>query len=526
MAFFDLSRSGDSGDLAGEIRDLASIGTDAIVVTAVRTSEGTLKLVNWQVGFNGTYHRIGDSGDQAGETSSLDIALFGRFVVACRDSNGKLKLISWDVSTAGPITRLKDSGAQPEEADRIKIVSLRFDMFVVAFRAGNGRLTLITWRLNSDGSFTRLKSGSAAEIVGEIDMVEVAASGTDRRVVTAVREGGSNLKLIVWRISPDGTLVRLSDSGTQGGEATLIRVVKDQFNHVVTAVRASTGNLKLISWLVSADGTSITFLRQRGHAGIEDSALLALADGLVSAVRTTDGNLQLISWQVSASGVITRRGDSGSQAGNARLINLVRGPGFVGGLSVTMITPVQDSDDDLKLINWGPSCLGVHVKILTQPNIPISTMITSMRQVYAAAGITVNILSTEILNLPLLNDIDVGGCDGPTTTEQNQLFANRNNVGAGELVVYFVRSTVPAFNGCASHPAGRPGAVVARIASQWTMAHEVGHVLGLAHVDTPGACLLNRLMTGCGTALITNPPPDLVAREVGVMQGSNLTQAC
>jgi hypothetical protein len=68
--------------------------------------------------------------------------------------------------------------------------------------------------------------------------------------------------------------------------------------------------------------------------------------------------------------------------------------------------------------------------------------------------------------------------------------------------------------------------VVARVASQWTLAHEIGHVLDLPHCDTDDACLLDRLMTGCGTNNITNPPPDLVAAEVGVMQGSALTQAC
>jgi hypothetical protein len=149
-------------------------------------------------------------------------------------------------------------------------------------------------------------------------------------------------------------------------------------------------------------------------------------------------------------------------------------------------------------------------------------MISSMEQVYATAGIGVEIVSTETLTLPALNDLDVGACTlGTTTAEQNQLFANRNLVGANEVVVYFVRSTVPPFNGCAAFPAGRPGAVVAQGATQWTMGHEVGHVLGLFHVNNN-----DRLMTGNGTANITNPPPDLIASEVTTMRGSNLTVQC
>jgi hypothetical protein len=107
---------------------------------------------------------------------------------------------------------------------------------------------------------------------------------------------------------------------------------------------------------------------------------------------------------------------------------------------------------------------------------------------------------------------------GSVTAEQTQLFANRNNVGTNELSVYFVRSTVPPFNGCAAFPAGRPGAVVAQGATQWTLGHEVGHVLGLAHVNNN-----DRLMTGNGTGNITNPPPDLAATEVQTMRNSPFT---
>ena len=78
------------------------------------------------------------------------------------------------------------------------------------------------------------------------------------------------------------------------------------------------------------------------------------------------------------------------------------------------------------------------------------------------------------------------------------LFNNRNNVGANEIAVYFVRSTVPPFNGCAAHPPGKPSAAVVQTGTQWTFAHEVGHVLGLSHVNNN-----DRLMTGNGTSNIT-----------------------
>ena len=172
----------------------------------------------------------------------------------------------------------------------------------------------------------------------------------------------------------------------------------------------------------------------------------------------------------------------------------------------------------------GMEVLRLHVKVLTNPTISIEQMITNMQWVFEAVGIRVQRASTENLNLPLLNDLDVGSCTmGAVTTEQTQLFNNRNNGPVTDVVVYFVRSTNPPLNGCAAFPAGRPGAVVAQGASRWTLGHEVGHVLGLPHCDSAEARLFNRLMTGGGTANITNPPPDLIADEINRMKGSKLT---
>ena len=177
--------------------------------------------------------------------------------------------------------------------------------------------------------------------------------------------------------------------------------------------------------------------------------------------------------------------------------------------------------------NWfrivGDNCVRLHVKVLANPTFTINQMIASMRQVYEPNGIRVELISTENLNLPALNNLNVVPlCPrGSTTAAQNQLFNNRNNAGGNDVVVYCVASTIPPFNGCAAHPAGQPGAVVAQGCTTWTLAHEVGHVLGLVHVNDN-----TRLMTGNGTGLITKIPPDLVGSEVTTMRNSGLTDSC
>ena len=221
------------------------------------------------------------------------------------------------------------------------------------------------------------------------------------------------------------------------------------------------------------------------------------------------------------SGNYTLAHQSGSGQSNWRWCSKCQGLWFGGNPAGAcpaggVHTKVSSGDYRLPIVT---TRVRVHVKILTSPNVPLDTMLHNMREVYATANIDVEWASTESLNLPALNDVDVGTCNmGVVTAEQAQLFNNRNNVDPNDLVVYMVRSTVPPFNGCAAHPAGRPGAVVAQGASQWTFGHELGHVLGLSHVNNN-----DRLMTGNGTANITNPPPDLVASEVATVVASALT---
>ena len=169
----------------------------------------------------------------------------------------------------------------------------------------------------------------------------------------------------------------------------------------------------------------------------------------------------------------------------------------------------------------GVPTVRLHAKVLTAPNVGVATAVQRMREVYASVGIAVQLVSTENLDLPALNDVDVGECLlGQTpTAEQTELFALRDSARSNDVVVYFVRSTIPPFNGCAAHPAGLPGVVVAQGATQWTTAHEVGHALDLRHVDDN-----DRLMTGNGTGNITNPPPDLIGSEITKMLNSELSQ--
>ena len=116
-----------------------------------------------------------------------------------------------------------------------------------------------------------------------------------------------------------------------------------------------------------------------------------------------------------------------------------------------------------------------HANVPTAPDVAVNNAVQRMREVYATARIGVELVSTENVNLPTLNDVDVGRwVRGESTAEQNQLFASHsNNASPNDVVVYYFRSPLPPFNRCAAHPAGHPGAVVAPLnglsATRWGM---------------------------------------------------------
>lgn len=155
-----------------------------------------------------------------------------------------------------------------------------------------------------------------------------------------------------------------------------------------------------------------------------------------------------------------------------------------------------------------------------------------LEQLYSSIGIAAYRGTTEDLSgvvaLQILQNLNVGNCvSNVQTADQTALFANRNNVNSNELVVYLVQTLIGGagnFVGCASFPAGEPGAAIVQINAQWLTAHELGHVLGLSHVATIPSTNSDFLMWP--TTAWTNPPPDLSAAEAKTMLASSFSTNC
>jgi len=147
--------------------------------------------------------------------------------------------------------------------------------------------------------------------VGAVDII-AATRLAPNRVVTAVRDGSGNFKVIVWDVSPEGSLTRRGDA--DGDAVSQIAITDWRAGPgVVTAVRTAAGNLKVIAWAVNLDGT----LHRRGDAEAGPVKNLTVSspsglDGVVTPVINDSGELKVIAWLLSSNGTFSRGDSTGS----------------------------------------------------------------------------------------------------------------------------------------------------------------------------------------------------------------------
>lgn len=346
-----VQRKGDSGNQAGAIKGNATVEVAGKVITAVRTSGNTLKLIAWRKNSNGSLTRLGDSGNQAGTVGKIAAtAFFGgnKLATAVQTSSKKLKIITWRVNTNGSITRLGDSGNQAGLVHSLSVAAMNNNMLVTAVRDGGGNVKLISWKVNASGSLTRLGDQTSAK-GSFVRLTRLEPIGGNVQAVCAFKNTAGKLTLASYKIYPNGAIKLLKYGNAGTVKSIAIDAIRGQ--HVITAVKTSGNTLKMIAWQLSGYGD---FYR-RGDASA--GAIGTLSVNTVSssnsgayistAVSTSSGKLKVIMWRTNGSAsTITRIGDSGNQAGTASLIRIV------GTSHHKMTTAVKTGAGDLKLITW------------------------------------------------------------------------------------------------------------------------------------------------------------------------------
>jgi hypothetical protein len=222
---------------------------------------------------------------------------------------------------------------------------VEWSALVTAVRDGNGDLKVIAWEIGSGGTLTQRGEATAGPI-SEIAVAEVYR-GT---FVTAVINNEGELQVIAWDINPDnGSVNRLGDA--RAGAVSAVSVAPLKRRKVATAVINSYGNLQVIIWEITESGDVRRLSDANAGVASEVSAVdLREIEHLATAVINSYGQLEIITWAVSFDGILTRKDSVWDENGD--MLSSAPIYGQTLGWPSGMGTALRDSDGNLRVIAW------------------------------------------------------------------------------------------------------------------------------------------------------------------------------
>ncbi len=339
---------------AGEVRQtsslaVAGVNSTAVVANAIVNGSGDYQVVLWRVRDNGVILRMGDpAGAAGGAASDPRIVTVGSFFVsAMKAADGHLLLITHDDGFA----RLKDSGNQAGEVREFDIVALPGFRVLTTCISASGRVLNIVWEIQPDGTVVRLfDSGPDGPAARHVSAVLFRSGSSVQTAAIVYADDSSRLVLSTWRVT-DSSIGLIADSADQMGESSLSLLIVTPTGHLVVVCRDGSGALLLISFTANADGADLTRMTGReGRGGqIRELAAIPRPYGLITALISDAGHVLLIKWSVDAGGAVSRLGESGTQAGEGTQISVTALP-FAD--KATICTAVRNGSGDLLPITW------------------------------------------------------------------------------------------------------------------------------------------------------------------------------
>jgi hypothetical protein len=167
----------------------------------------------------------------------------------------------------------------------------------------------------------------------------------------------------------------------------------------------------------------------------------------------------------------------------------------------------------------------LHFRSLSLTDVSFDTAFRNAQRVYAQYGIRIDFASGMSLGLPAdqaarLENVD-GTCNWVITSgEYNEVHRLAGNIPANEILVCYVSRFASGKLGCGGHAPNKPACIVTAAGSQWTTAHEVGHVLLGSGFSPVHETTTGNLMYRSSPA-ITGNPPSLTPAQVAQIKRSS-----
>jgi D-alanyl-D-alanine carboxypeptidase (penicillin-binding protein 5/6) len=309
--FQRLSSSTDSSTRVNEIA--LAVLSNSRIVSAVQDPSGNLKLGTWDVDGQGVLTLRTSTVGPSGRNIRIR-ALTSTKIVTAMISAGGLRLNTWTLEPNNLWTRQSEVVVNEViDRLALTSYCLECDPDGSAWRFGvvtatrsileQYSLKVIAWSVSTSGTITRTGHATNQEGAvypgwgGEIDVISDTYTN---KIVTAGQNTQGDLQLHTWEI--DRNVVRhLESSASLAGSASQIRLTDTSAPAALTAVRIpGSGRLKLIAWGLARDG-SLRRLTDTGSEGEEPVSRVTICrvpgvagGGYVAAVRNGQDRLQLI----------------------------------------------------------------------------------------------------------------------------------------------------------------------------------------------------------------------------------------
>jgi murein DD-endopeptidase MepM/ murein hydrolase activator NlpD len=206
-----------------EKMDLISLSSTRLAA-ALQTSGGDLKVIVWdQVpdaivspgGAGGVnLQRVGEAEGQ-GKITDVSIASEDGtlLLVAVRTTDGPIKVITWEVMPSGALERRGD--ATDEAGTNLDISFFKSSAYALTYRTESGKLRLVAWEAVQDETTKAVsfKKIYQRETDGTTNLFAITRMRTEQpTIVTAVKTQTGVLKVILWQFTDSNAICILHGS--------------------------------------------------------------------------------------------------------------------------------------------------------------------------------------------------------------------------------------------------------------------------------------------------------------------------